>query len=227
MKYSRYNPVITIPKRNVQKDSYVKLRQSQKSHPLTVNLESLLNSTYKDRNQKQQSFQGFVHDPTLSTDAVKTYFRKGPDGNRQLLISVAGTSLSKRLKKDVYTDLNTPLVANRLISPFTLPRYTEAMAITSSATSKYSPTERIFVGHSLGASVAQMAATRSKMKNDRVITLNGAPLAKKHASDEVHLRSKFDPVSIFNLSQSSNLPLRSTGFNVHNTKTAHNVQFEI
>jgi hypothetical protein len=154
---------------------------------MSLNLHDVLNNSYASRDKQKGAFknQGYVFDSDLSDVNQQIYYNPR---EKKLLYSVKGTNpLSlKDLGTDAYLALGKLKDTNR---------YKEAEKKLQLAKTRYSPSQTVVAGHSLGGSVSQYIAG----KNDKVYTLNkGATIGQKTRSSENAFRTKGDLVSLLN-----------------------------
>lgn len=146
-----------------------------------IPLEEVLKRGYKSR---LNNIGGYEVDKTLSGKRAQVYHNKELN---KTIVNHTGTNSAN----DWITDLKFGLGLEKSTT-----RYKHAKNIQQQAEKKYSNSNLITSGHSLGGALAKTTSTKGK-----IITLNSATrpqdMFKKVPDKQTNIRSVFDPISTF------------------------------
>jgi hypothetical protein len=150
-----------------------------------MKLANALKIGYKSKEYQEQKMakRGFVRDNDLSSNDHQAYYNKKKD---KLLFNVTGTHNLYDVGTDFYLAAGHIKDTNR---------FQEADKMLKKSKEKYHPSSVTVIGHSLGAGVGSLIAS----KNDKVITLDkAATIGTRTRSNETAFRTAGDPFSILN-----------------------------
>jgi hypothetical protein len=186
---------------------------------MSKTFKNLLQNGYKKKKQ-DKNVDGFVRDETLSGQRAQVYHN--PDTGKTI-VSHRGT----QGLKDVITD------AKLLFKPSAYrksDRYKHAQKAQDEAAAKYGNETITTIGHSLGARLASDVGKKS----NNVVTYNKpvvpSDVGKKANPNELHVRTKYDPVSILApiLDKTKTVNVKSNSLlDSHNTDNLTNMKHDV
>jgi hypothetical protein len=148
-----------------------------------MDLSDALKVGYKNSEEQQKYFNdnNYIRDTQLSTPDYQAYFNK--DENK-LIFNVTGS----HKVSDIFTDVN--LAVGNIKNT---DRYKKADRALKAAKLKYSPEKSEIIGHSLGATIGGLIAS----KEDEVKTLDkGFTIGTRVRGNETSYRTAGDVVSL-------------------------------